>query len=196
MANSAKPIIKFNKPETDDQKIAAAHLIVQSIPEFYDFFSLECGELLTQISSEFFSGRSEISSTECMICNSDVVAIVSTLPARKLRIAQMYSVMNLLSLVKKDVERVKVRLKQHSDLVQPISDDSFYLSRIAVAAEHRGKGFGNAALRHFIDLGSGYRKLSLHVNVKNSVAISMYKGIGFEFDNAGGWNYALMTKAN
>lgn len=191
-----KPIFKFNKPETDEQKKTAAHLIVQAIPEFYEIFSLEYDELLAQISSEFFSGRSETSSTECMINNGHVVAIVSALPARSLRISQMYSVMNLLALVTNDSERVKMCLKQHSELVQPISDGSFYLSRIAVAAEHRGKGFGKVALKRFFDLGGGYRKLSLHVNIKNEVAISMYKSMGFELDNAGIWNYALMTKTN
>jgi len=190
--------ISFSTPESVEEKLIAANLVMQSLPEFYKLFSLKKEIILKHISSEFFSGKSEVSDIKCIIKDSKVIAIISYLSSTDLKILQIMSVQKLLSMTdSQDKNHVKQRLRHHLESVQPIQDDYFYLSRIAVLSEYRGKKLGQEALKYFIKLGSSYQKLALHVNKENKPAISMYSRAGFEFsDESSYWDYPLMIKSN
>ena len=53
---------------------------------------------------------------------------------------------------------------------------------IMVLPEHRGKGLGEALMRHALRVSKerGYRQTGLMVNQKNKVAWSLYKKLGFQ----------------
>lgn len=69
--------------------------------------------------------------------------------------------------------------------LQKNDKDCLYLRDVVIEDSYVGKGFGRIMLNYFINKRfkrSKYKKLLLHVNPTNSVAINLYKSLGFKFN--------------
>jgi ribosomal protein S18 acetylase RimI-like enzyme len=75
----------------------------------------------------------------------------------------------------------------HTIGIVAVSVDGQTLNSIAVAPDHRGKGFGremaNYALNRMIELGC--RECGLRVHQDNKEAVNLYKSLGFEIQQKG-----------
>lgn len=73
------------------------------------------------------------------------------------------------------------RLALLSSLFPPILDGDFYLSKLAVQAAARGRGFGRLLLDHYMERGRqmGFRRFRLDVSQKNHAARHLYEAAGF-----------------
>lgn len=60
-------------------------------------------------------------------------------------------------------------------------DDEIHIGNIAVLKEHRGKGIGKALLKFLLNLSKKRKigKITLEVRAQNTVAINLYKSMGF-----------------
>jgi len=76
-------------------------------------------------------------------------------------------------------------LSSLSSTIQPITGNTYYLSRISVADTAQGQGLGKTLLGIFLEEAGSYEAKTLHVERTNSRAIGFYKSCGFEF--ATGW---------
>ena len=82
------------------------------------------------------------------------------------------------SLIDKDSNMVGIGQTVHVD------NERIHLSRIMISPNHRGKGFGKTIVKLLIEKGIklfGDKKISLKVFKDNSVAINLYKKLGFDF---------------
>ena len=100
-------------------------------------------------------------------------------------------------------ERVAIRerLAAARGLFATPSADEMYLSKIGVVEQHRGRGFGRAALEAFLDHATreGYARCVLDVHTANGSALAMYRAAGFsETDRTEsattGMSYATMRR--
>jgi GNAT superfamily N-acetyltransferase len=84
------------------------------------------------------------------------------------------------------------------ELFPPVQPDDFYLSKIGVVSEHRGKGLGRALTREFFAAGrdGGFNRFRLDVAADNEPAIRLYRSLGFGTASqreAAGMRYLSMT---
>ena len=73
------------------------------------------------------------------------------------------------------------RLALLSSLLPPVLDGDFYLSKLAVDAASRGRGFGRLLLDHYMERGRrmGFRRFRLDVSQDNHAARHLYEAAGF-----------------
>ena len=73
------------------------------------------------------------------------------------------------------------RLALLSSLFPPVRDSDFYLSKLAVHVEARGRGFGRLLLDHYMERGRqiGFRRFRLDVSCGNHGAKHLYEAAGF-----------------
>lgn len=73
------------------------------------------------------------------------------------------------------------RIRQAGLVFGPVSDDSYYLSRIGVQNSARGKGLGRMLMESYLETGraSGFINFILDVSSDNRQAIELYRRMGF-----------------
>jgi ribosomal protein S18 acetylase RimI-like enzyme len=76
------------------------------------------------------------------------------------------------------------RLGNCTQLFSPVADEEYYLSKVAVKPQLRGRGFSSLLVRQFLDEGSGlgFKRYRLDVHVENEPAIRCYKALGCGID--------------
>jgi GNAT superfamily N-acetyltransferase len=90
------------------------------------------------------------------------------------------------------------RIRQTSDLFLEVEPDEYYLSKMAVVRERRGRGLGRLILDAFLAKGErhGYTRFSLDVAAENTPAVKLYASAGFREQGArerAGMRYLRMT---
>ena len=67
-------------------------------------------------------------------------------------------------------------------MTPPVQPNEYYLRSLSVDEAHRGKGFGRALLKHFINDGlkKGFARFRLDVRNDNLTAINLYRSAGFK----------------
>jgi len=77
---------------------------------------------------------------------------------------------------------LRERLQAGKELFVPVGHDDFYLSKIGVLAEFRGRRHGTALLQRYLADGeeAGFRRFRLEVWSGNGAAIGFYRDFGFE----------------
>jgi ribosomal protein S18 acetylase RimI-like enzyme len=90
------------------------------------------------------------------------------------------------------------RIRQTSDLFLEVEADEYYLSKMAVVRERRGRGLGRLILDAFRAKGEtrGYTRFSLDVAAENTPAVKLYASAGFREQAArerAGMRYLRMT---
>jgi ribosomal protein S18 acetylase RimI-like enzyme/acyl carrier protein len=74
------------------------------------------------------------------------------------------------------------RLREGQGLFAPVGHEDFYLSKIGVIGDLRGRGHGRAMMDQFFALGleHSFRRFRVDVWAGNEGAIRFYRGFGFE----------------
>jgi ribosomal protein S18 acetylase RimI-like enzyme len=85
------------------------------------------------------------------------------------------------------LRHLRSRLPDLQGLLAPVAPDDFYLSRVGLIPEARGKGLGHRLLQHFTDCArqGGYRRLRLDVHAGNNAARRLYESAGYRVIYAG-----------
>lgn len=76
-------------------------------------------------------------------------------------------------------------MRKTNQLFSTVSEDEYYLSRIGVQPDHRGKGIGKKLLKAYIEKGSaeGFKRFRLDVAESNIEAQKLYEASGFTVDS-------------
>ena len=80
---------------------------------------------------------------------------------------------------------LRARLAAGKELFAPVGHDDFYLSKIGVLRELRGRRHGTRLLERYLDDGRahGFRRFRLEVSADNEPALRFYSGFGFQVVN-------------
>ena len=80
---------------------------------------------------------------------------------------------------------LRARLAAGKELFAPVGHDDFYLSKIGVLRELRGRRYGRRLLERYLDDGraGGFRRFRLDVSADNEPALRFYRGFGFQVVN-------------
>jgi ribosomal protein S18 acetylase RimI-like enzyme len=73
------------------------------------------------------------------------------------------------------------RMDNLSNLFLPVADDEYYLSKLGVNLQFRGRKWGKLLVDRYLDQGRacGHRRFRLDVQVENEAAIRCYRSAGF-----------------
>lgn len=76
------------------------------------------------------------------------------------------------------------RLLMVRDLFATPRNDEFYLSKMGLTSQARGRGLGKEVVRAYLHAGrkKGFRCFRLDVSNKNTAAIRLYRKLGFDID--------------
>lgn len=173
---------------------ALAEMSYSTAPDFYDLIPASHERLLELIADQLGMPGTETSDLHVLARNHEDVALVAALSSGKVDRAKQDSTLAIVrSLDRAGRTEYMASLSGYTATVEPFDVDSFYLTRIAVAACARRSGAGAEAMRRFVDLGAG-RPLSLHVKADNIPAISLYKKFGFQFVSDDPFRFRAMLR--
>ena len=88
----------------------------------------------------------------------------------------------LTSVAPQDRPALTLRLTNVSDLMAPVGDDEYYLSKLGLAQQFRGKRLSRTLVDSYIEEGArlGHSRYRLDVHADNEAAIRCYRSAGFE----------------
>jgi ribosomal protein S18 acetylase RimI-like enzyme len=148
---------------------------------------------LERPSSELFGERVTV-----LAGASRVAGIFVALSGAELEVCRKAD--TLAALVEAGEERpaFRKRIAAVRRLFLPVHEESWYLSRIAVAPRRRGRGIGRALLAECLRRGRsrGFRRFELDVAAGNEPAIRLYESFGFRVEatrRAAGMRYQRMV---
>jgi ribosomal protein S18 acetylase RimI-like enzyme len=161
-------------------KLAAAELIIESLPDLYLSTRIRHPDLQHLIADQFQDDGTELFTAYAMSCGEGVDGVFAAYPARHGRELQEGSTFRLISETgPENRPHFEDWLFRHRARIAPIPADSFYLARFAIAPRRRGTGDADHLLRKYLSLAAGLAICSLHVSNLNHRAIAFYKKRGF-----------------
>ena len=176
---------------------ASAILLYESFAEFYDLLPVSMEARISAIESQFDLRGTELATTVSACLEDRVVGVYSALPAKRLMAAQLLGVTAFSKMLDTTVRReFRTGISVFAAQVPPVPEDSYYLARFAIAAEHRGTGLGGHVLDHFFVAGGGYRQFSIHARSDNTRAIGFYEKHGFKSCNRSTTTYLSLCRCN
>jgi ribosomal protein S18 acetylase RimI-like enzyme len=94
------------------------------------------------------------------------------------------SVALLTSVAPQERHALALRLANVSELMAPVGDDEYYLSKLGLAQKFRGKRLARTLVDRYIEDGLhlGYSRFRLDVHADNEPAIRCYCSVGFRTD--------------
>lgn len=97
------------------------------------------------------------------------------------------SVALLMSVAPQDRPALTQRLNNLSDLMAPVADDEYYLSKLGLGQQFRGKRLAQMLVDRYIEEGArlGHSRYRLDVSADNEAAIRCYRSAGFEIAQRG-----------
>jgi len=173
-----------------------ARLVYQAHPEYYDLFCDDRTRLLEAIRSQLLEADSELGNTRILFAGTQVVGVHSWYHASDTDVRKMVSLRILMDVLDPSLAALE-RLRQFKCELPPIDPDTCYLSRITVAENVRGSGFGQLLIRDFEQeaVRAGCRLVSLHVRGENHRAIRFYEAAGYRTVSPPGLAYIGMHKS-
>lgn len=136
----------------------------------------------------------ELEQTYCLSETGRIVGVLAVVPSRILAAAMIRSAVNLQkALAPGKARQFRAALKGFGARVEPVTFDSMYLSRMAVAAETRGTGAGTEMMTRYVQLSSG-SDLSLHVHRDNDTVIRLHSKLGFKFYSEKPFDFRVMVR--
>jgi ribosomal protein S18 acetylase RimI-like enzyme len=161
-------------------QLAAADLIIESLPELYLATGIQRTDLSKLVADQFHDDGTELFAAYAILCEDGVGGAFAAYPAQQGRQLQEGSTFRLISEVQpKRRPDFEHWLFQHRTRIPPIPADSFYLARFAAAPRCRGTGFAGDLLQKFVSLNPGRAICSLHVSHTNYRAVAFYRRHGF-----------------
>ena len=84
-------------------------------------------------------------------------------------------------------DALRARMEASRELLEAVSPDDFYLSKLGIVPGHREKGLGRLLLDRFIQEGRalGFDRFRLDVFARNDRAIELYRLAGFQVVSTG-----------
>lgn len=133
-------------------------------------------------SSEVAIGRVTVGELDDMVVGGYIALDGAELPTCRLSDA-----VASLSEAGDEADALRARMEASRDLLEPVSPDDFYLSKLGIIPSYRGKGYGRRLLDRFIEHGRalGFHRFRLDVFAHNGRAIELYRLNGFQVVSAG-----------
>jgi GNAT superfamily N-acetyltransferase len=173
----------------------AARLMAEAGATFYALFGMSESALLESLARQLLASESEIARGLAAFVDGQLCAVAACFPTAQMRSRQLASLMALLGEAGVAAD-AQARLRSYrADLVD-VPPDSYYLARIAVAAEQRGRGLGRELIAAFEGRArdSGFALASLHVARDNADAIALYEALGYHNHAPDSGSMRTMTK--
>lgn len=117
-----------------------------------------------------------------LVCDSQLAGGFIALGGAELRKARRADGIALMTGIRaEDRSALMNRLTNLADLFSPVADDEYYLSKLWLAPQFRGKRLGGLLLARYLDEGLrlGYTRYRLDVHTENEAAIRCYRSAGF-----------------
>lgn len=169
-----------------------SHSILHALPwileagnPYYDVLFGGAASTLTNLQKWTSRDSSEVSirRADFLMSDSGMVGGFIALGGRTLRNARRAdSVALLTSVAPVDRPALALRLKNLSALMALVGDDEYYLSKLGVARQFRGRGLAHVLVARYLGEGArlGYSRFRLDVHAENEAAIRCYRSAGFE----------------
>lgn len=128
------------------------------------------------------SSEVSIRRVQFLVCDSQFAGGFIALGGAELRKARKADSIALMTGVRpNDRSTLMNRLTNLADLFAPVADDEYYLSKLGLAQQFRGKRLGGLLLARYIEEGVrlGYTRYRLDVQTDNETAIRCYRSVGF-----------------
>ncbi len=177
----------------EKQRIPAAYLIMESLPDYYYVPNIDLAEMSRAVAVVIGKKNSETENGILVIMGNNIIGILTYLPAEKLATAQLIGAQSILKKLSPSSARIfRQHLKNYNSDFKKIPPAGIYLSRITVQRNYRGT---TIAFRLMKTLLKTHNAVSLHVNKNNTRAINFYKKCGFIILEAGKQYLTMTTTA-
>ncbi len=170
----------------------AEHLVLHALPwimeagnPYYDVLFGDAGSTLTYLQKWACRGSSEVSigRVEFLMSDSEFAGGFIALSGGDLQKARRAdSVALLTSVAPQDRPVLTLRLTNVTDLMAPVDNDEYYLSKLGLVQQFRGKRLARTLVDRYIEEGArlGHSRYRLDVHADNDAAIRCYRSAGFE----------------
>ena len=189
---SLSDLIPANKI-SGHQKIETARLVFRSMPEYFLIFHNSEEEALVKLSDILGQKNGDFEEGVALLNDERISGICYWISTKKLKTAQLKSLMFLSTNATICNEEISKSLIAHAAKIEPIEDTTgTYLTSLAIAIELFGLGVADRLIKIFLAGVKSGEMASLHVNNKNKRAIKFYQRIGFKFSSSRPYIYRLM----
>lgn len=159
--------------------------IIEAGNPYYDALFGDAVSTLTHLKKWACRGSSEVSirRVRFLMSNSDFAGGFIALSGGDLRRARRADTVALLtSVAPQERPALSLRMTNVSDLMAPVFDDEYYLSKLGLAPQFRGKRLAHKLIERYIKEGArlGHSRYRLDVHADNDAAIRCYLSAGFE----------------
>lgn len=172
------------EPGRAGDAMAAAHLVYESDPPYYDYWLDNQQQALGTLAAlwQHPAGAYSASENRVIVDQQGLAAVVSSYPAALEGALGAASDAALRAVCGGAAEHLLAREQVLAYLFPRLPDDAWYLRSLAVAADRRGQGVGAAIVAHLIEQARarGYRQMLVDVDSGNPGAVRFYAGLGFE----------------
>ena len=167
-------------PLADRQRLEAAHLIYESVVEYYGLFSPRREVVIEILCKQFTAPFSETSAGVAAFLNEELASICTSYPSEEMQQRQMASLHDLLMHASLPAETLG-DVKRHRSGVEVLQVGSLYISRVATSEAYRGRGLARVVIQSVEELArvSGVRALSTHVRRDNASSMRLFQAAGF-----------------
>lgn len=173
----------------EDGGLAAAYLIMESLPPYYKVEGIDEAEMANAVAGMLGEPGSEIGSGFAALCDDQVAGILNFIKAELLPGARLVGAQKLLKrLSGESIKLFREHLRNYNADYGNVPGESLYLSRIAIEKGYQGTGLAGKMMERFLSLNKDSEKkqagFSLHVDRNNERAIAFYHKYGFTSDSS------------
>ncbi|MGH7932231.1 MAG: GNAT family N-acetyltransferase, partial [Candidatus Binataceae bacterium] len=112
------------------------------------------------------------------MCGSDVAGGFIALGGAELKLARKADAVALPGTVPADELRAMMqRMANGANLFSPVAEDEYYLSKLGLNGQFRGRGLSSGLIERYLEEGMkrGYSRYCLEVRSNNEPAIRLYR---------------------
>jgi ribosomal protein S18 acetylase RimI-like enzyme len=152
---------------------------------FYDWFFRDLVDGPRTVAEWMLRPSSEVSLSriQLLVDGSECVGGLVALSGEELLACRRADALALMTSVGRDAwGRVDEKATLARELFPPVEPTDYYLSKMGVAADRRGRGLGALVAAKYLEEGAqrGFRRFRLDVWKENPAATRLYESLGFE----------------
>ena len=174
--------LPFCSGQGDDAE-AAARLLYESDPPYYDFWLGNRSAALTMLQALWRQPEGAYSAVHCQVLRdvNGVRALYYAYPTSREADLELQSQRALRLVAGGDLDQFQQRETQLALLFPRLAEPAYYLRTLCVSTPQRGAGLGAQMLRHIADetREQGYSLLLTDVDSGNPGAVRFYQRAGF-----------------